>query len=34
MGLTKRLLEEELERGWRSIGKNICEQCLTQLYGK
>jgi Zn ribbon nucleic-acid-binding protein len=28
VGLTKRLLEEELERGWRSIGKDICEQCV------
>jgi hypothetical protein len=29
VGLTKRLLEEQLERGWTSIGKNICEQCVT-----
>jgi hypothetical protein len=25
----KRLLEEQLERGWTSTGKDICEQCVT-----
>jgi HEPN/RES N-terminal domain 1/RES domain len=29
MGLTKRLYEEQLERGWASIGKYICAECLT-----
>jgi hypothetical protein len=29
MGLTKRLYEEQLERGWSSVGKYICAECLT-----
>ncbi len=28
MGLTKRLYEEQLERGWSSVGKYICADCL------
>jgi HEPN/RES N-terminal domain 1/RES domain len=29
MGLTKRLYEEQLERGWSSLGKYICADCLA-----
>jgi hypothetical protein len=29
MRLTKRLYEEQLERGWSSVGKYICVDCLT-----
>ncbi len=29
MGLAKRQMEEELERGWSSIGKDICTDCVT-----
>jgi hypothetical protein len=28
MGLAKRMLEESWERGWGSIGKSICPDCL------
>jgi hypothetical protein len=29
MGLAKRLYEEQLERGWSSVGKYICADCLS-----
>lgn len=29
MGLAKRQMEEEFERGWSSIGKDICTDCVT-----
>jgi len=30
VGLTKRLWEEEQERGWRSLGKEICVDCVHE----
>lgn len=29
MGLTKRLLEEQWERGWSSVDRSICARCLS-----